>query len=304
MIARSLRQAGEKGNACSQDQSQIGGCFWQASSSKGEKNFKLGRALQNFDEVLAAIAPHGSNYTVNPADDWRQGRTLFGGLSAALCLAACERMVPDLGLLRAGQIAFIGPSAGEATLVPSILRRGKSVTFMGCDLIADGKLATRAIFTFGVERETPVRGLAPRASDVPKPDDCASLFGKHKPAFTVHLDQRLAGGERPGSGADKGDMLVWVRHCPDVAPSKPALVALGDALPPASFPRLTGPAIISTMTWAFDLFDPAAHHGTGWHLIRSTDDGVDHGYAGQNMGVWDESGAPIMIARQSVAIFA
>jgi acyl-CoA thioesterase len=260
--------------------------------------------LQSFDDVIAAIAAEGQNYTVNPADDWRQGRTLFGGLSAALCLAACERMVPDLPLLRAGQIAFIGPSAGEVTLVPTVLRRGKSVTFMGCDLIADGSVATRAIFTFGAARETPVSARAPHAPDVPRPEDCASLFGKTKPAFTVHLDQRLAGGERPGSGADKGDMLVWVRHTPDVAPSKPALIALGDALPPASFPRLSGPAMISTMTWAFDLFDPAAHDGTGWHLIRSTDDGVDQGYAGQAMGVWDESGAPIMIARQSVAIFA
>jgi acyl-CoA thioesterase len=260
--------------------------------------------MTHFDDLMNSIAADGDRYVINPSADWRQGRTLFGGLSAALCYAACERLVPDLAPLRAGQIAFIGPSAGEVTLVPTVLRRGKSVTFMGCDMIADGAVATRAIFTCGDARPSPIRATAPRAPDVPGPDACRGLFGNHKPDFTVHLDQRFAAGEPLGSGADKGDIVTWVRHVPDVQPSMAALIALGDALPPASFPRFTGPAMISTMTWAFDLFDPTRHDGTGWHLIRSTDDGVGDGYAGQTLAMWDEGGAPIMIARQSVAIFA
>jgi acyl-CoA thioesterase len=259
--------------------------------------------VTEFDDVIDAIEQRGDHLTVNPGDDWRQGRTLFGGMSAALCFAACERLVPDLPPLRAGSIAFVAPSAGEATLVPTMLRRGKSVTFMACDLIAEGQVATRAIFTFGAARESAFLADAPMAPDVAAPQDCAPLFGSRKPAFTVHLDQRLAGGKTLMSGADEGDLMVWVRHANTVRPSGSALIALGDALPPASMPRFTSPAIISTMTWAFDLFAPEQHQGTGWHLIRSTDDGVGHGYAGQAMRMWNESGQPIMIARQSVAIF-
>jgi acyl-CoA thioesterase len=259
--------------------------------------------MMNFDEVIASLRQEGHQWHTNPSDDWRQGRTLFGGLSAALCAEACARLVPDLPPLRAGQIAFIGPSAGAITLVPTVLRRGKSVTFMGCDLIADGALATRAIYTFGGARTSSLKAIAPRAPKVPTPDECPPLFGARKPAFTVHLDQRRAGGEPLGGGADRGDLLIWVRHATSVAPSPAALVMLGDALPPASMPRFTGPAIISTMTWAFDLFTPEQCGGTGWHLIRSTDDGVGDGYAGQAMSVWAECGTPIMIARQSVAIF-
>jgi acyl-CoA thioesterase len=260
--------------------------------------------MTSFDAVMESLTPAGDGiWQTNPSDDWRQGRTLFGGLSAALCYAACERLVPDLPPLRAGQIAFIGPSAGEVQLVPTLLRRGKSVTFMGCDLIADGAVATRAIFTFGDARESTLSAQAPRAPEVPPPAASPALWGKRRPSFTVHVDQQLAGGARPGSGADKGDLIIWVRHAEPVSPSMAALIALGDALPPASLPRFTGPAVISTMTWGFDLFDPTRHDSTGWYLIRSTDDGVGGGYAGQAMAMWDESGAPVLNARQSVAIF-
>ena len=61
--------------------------------------------------------------------------------------------------------------------------------------------------------------------------------------------------------------------------------------------------MISTMTWSFDLFDPAHADGSGWLLLHSRDDGVGEGYAGQDMGMWDEAGRPVMRGRQSVAIF-
>lgn len=256
-----------------------------------------------FDELMQAVTRDGDHFKTNPGEDWRQGRTLFGGLSAALCLSACQRLVPDLPPLRAGQVAFIGPSAGEGILVPTLLRRGKSVTFMGCDLIADGALATRAIFTFGGPRETSFQARAPKAPRVTAPADTPDLWKTTKPAFTQHLDQRLVMGARPGSGASTGDLGVWVRHATAVAPSTAALLALGDALPPATLSRATAPTTISTMTWGFDLFDPVHHGGTGWYLVRSTDDGVGEGYAGQAMSMWDEGGNPVLIARQSIAVF-
>ena len=252
------------------------------------------------------MKPNGDDsWSAAPTDDWRQGRTLFGGLSAALCYAACERLVPNLPPLRSAQIAFVGPSAGEATLRPTVLRQGKSVTFMACDLIAEGGVATRALFCFGGDRESAFRDSAPSAPPVAAARDCPPLFGDVRPTFTQHLDQRIASMDRPVQGASKGDLIVWVRHLSDdLPPSLAPFVALGDALPPASMPRLTGPAAISTMTWHFDLFDPSQIDPSGWFLIRSTDDGVGSGYAGQAMAMWDEQGRSVLIGRQSVAIFA
>jgi acyl-CoA thioesterase len=261
--------------------------------------------MSNLSEIIHALARDGDAWHVNPSDDWRQGRTLFGGLSAALCYAACERLVSGLPPLRSAQFAYVGPSAGESVLVPSVLRRGKSVTFMACDQLSEGAVATRALFCFGGERESAHQQEPAAAPEVPPPDDCPPLFGERRPAFTTHLDQRLAGGGRPVSGAANGDMLVWVRHVdPNPPASLASLIALGDALPPASMPRLTEPAAISTMTWHFDLVDPARFVPAGWHLLRSTDDALGHGYAGQAMGMWDAQGRAVLIGRQSVAVFA
>jgi acyl-CoA thioesterase len=259
-----------------------------------------------FSAIIESITAAGDgSFHVNPSDDWRQGRTLFGGLSAALCYAACERIASDLPPLRSAQIAYIGPTGGEATLRPSILRQGKSVTFVACDLIADGAVATRALFCFGGERETAHHQEAPDAPDVPPPSACQSLFGTHRPTFTQHLDQRLAAGQRPVSSAKKGEMTVWVRHeDPNPPRSLVSLIALGDALPPASMPRLTTPAAISTMTWQFDMVDPTRFDTAGYSLLRSSDEAVGHGYSTQAMGMWNERGEAVLIGRQSVAVFA
>ena len=261
--------------------------------------------MTEFSTLLATMIRQGDTWHSNPTEDWRQGRTLFGGLSAALCLEACARLVPDLPPLRSAQIAFVGPSAGEATLVPTLLRQGKSVTFMACDLIADGAVATRSLFCFGGARPSGYSAEAARAPTVPPPGDCEPLFAGRGPTFTQHLDQRFAGGHRPVTGADKGDLMVWVKHLDPAAPASLAsVVALGDALPPSTLARFTAPAAISTMTWHLDMIDPTRFHPDRYVLLRSTDDAVGHGYAGQAMGMWDEDGAPILIARQNVAVFA
>lgn len=260
--------------------------------------------MTEFSALLASMVRKDALWTCDPSDDWRQGRTLFGGLSAALCYAACERLVDNLPPLRSAQIAYIGPSVGEASLRPSILRRGKSVTFMACDLVADGAVATRALFAFGGDRASALSSTAAPAPTVPRPAECEPLFPGKGPTFTQHLDQRVAGGHRPMTGAPEGDLIVWVRHRdPDVPQSLVSLVALGDALPPATLPRFTAPAPISTMTWHFDIANAAAFDPHGYSLIRSTDDLLGNGYSGQRMAMWNEAGEPILLARQSVAVF-
>ncbi len=261
----------------------------------------------DFDSVLASMRPDGDSFTVHVPEDWQQGRTVFGGLSAGLALSASRRLVPDMPPLRAGQIAYIGPASGELRLEPKLLRRGKSVTAIGCDLWSGDHVALRALFAFGAARPSALSALADTMPNCPPPGDCPDMWGPVRPGFANHLDQRLAGKLLPFSGAAKGDLLIWVRFREIVKPGIEALVALGDALPPASFTRMRQPTIISTLTWSFDLFEPeeaiAGWADGGWLLMRSVDDGVGDGYAGQEMMMWGEDGRPILKARQSVAIF-
>ncbi|MEN9288433.1 MAG: thioesterase family protein [Sphingomonadaceae bacterium] len=259
-----------------------------------------------FHHLLAGLSFAGEGqWSVNASEDWRQGRTLYGGLSAALCHAACVEFAPDLPPLRSAQIAFIGPATGEAVLRPSVLRQGKSVSYLNCDLVAEGALATRCLFAFGGERPSAFHLDAAAAPSVPSPEACDPFFGDRYPAFAANFDMRLAGGARPVTGSAAGELLVWARHRDPQAPAGlTSLLALADALPPASISRFSAPAAISSMTWQVDLVDAGRYQPDQWVLMRSSDEAVQHGYSGQSMMMWDASGAPILVGRQCVAIFA
>ena len=244
-------------------------------------------------------------WRVTAGDDWRQGRTLYGGISAALSFAACNRLASDLPPLRSAQIAFVGPANGEAVLVPRILRQGKSVSFLACDLMSEEMVATRALFAFGEARPSAFLAEASPAPPVRRPEDCPPLFGDRYPAFATHFDMRIAAGHRPVTGAMSGEMTVWVQHRdPGDADPVTALIALADALPPASMPRLSAPAAISSMTWQFDLCEVDRFQARDWVLMRVADESIKQGYSNQSMAMWDASGQPILLGRQNVAIFA
>jgi acyl-CoA thioesterase len=88
--------------------------------------------MTSFSDLIAAISPEGE--TIIP-EDWRQGRTTYGGLSAALCVAGALRAVEGLPPLRVAHFAFIGPAAGALRIAATVLRRGKSSVFVGVDLV-------------------------------------------------------------------------------------------------------------------------------------------------------------------------
>ena len=64
--------------------------------------------MTSFTELLYGIQSDADGHRVSAPSAWTQGRTLYGGLSAALCLEAVARDHPDLPQLRSAQIAFVG----------------------------------------------------------------------------------------------------------------------------------------------------------------------------------------------------
>ena len=86
--------------------------------------------MMSFVELLASIVPTDAGFAVDAPPSWSQGRTLYGGISSALCLEAVHRAFPDLPPLRSAQIAFVGPASGNVSMHPTILRRGKSTAFV------------------------------------------------------------------------------------------------------------------------------------------------------------------------------
>jgi acyl-CoA thioesterase len=261
--------------------------------------------LTGFSRVIAALDQQDDHFAIELPSDWLQGRTAYGGLSAALCLQATLRTFPNLPPLRSAQFSFVGPATGVLRVAASMLRQGKSTAFTGADLQGESGLAARATFCFGAERS-----LAFDHANVPRPmgaalDASASYYDwPTKPNFMNHFEGRLAAGARPGTPGARPEMLVWLRHRDgETDGGLVSLLALADALPPASTILFPKPAPISTMTWSIDMLDAAPASANGWWLVQCTAETARHGYSAQRTLIWSPDGRPILAARQTIAIF-
>lgn len=258
-----------------------------------------------FKQLLAAMSQNGDSFSVTLPDDWLQGRTAYGGLSAALCFEAALRSNEKLPPLRSAQFAFIGPAVGELVITPTLLRRGKSAAFVGVDLVGEAGMAARALLCFGAARPSEQTYLDIPAPPVPDVDDSRDFFNRNGvPGFTQHFRGRLADGATPCTPDHEPDMTVWLRHDDDELPEGlTPVIALADALPPASMIKFSKGAPVSTMTWSIDVLSDQPVSESGWWLLRAVSEQAEHGYSSQTMTLWDDNGRAVMAARQTVAIF-
>ena len=263
-------------------------------------------AMTPFSSMLATMTPVDDDFAITLPPDWLQGRTAYGGLSAALCVQAALQAHPDLPPLRSAQFAFIGPATGELGIAPRLLRHGKSAAFAGVDLEGDSGLAVRATLCFGAGRDLPHDYSQYAMPSTPDCDACPDYFvWEPRPNFMSHFDGKLAGGGMPMSGSAAAQMLVWLRHRDMTVPADlVSLIALADALPPISFATFAEVVPISTMTWSVDMLVPEIHNPSGWWLVRGEAETVREGYSAQTTVIWHPDGRPVVSARQTVAIFA
>jgi acyl-CoA thioesterase len=262
--------------------------------------------MTNFTDLMHSLQPSNDGFGVTVSDDWLQGRTVYGGLAAALCLQGALNAFADLPPLRSAQIAFIGPASGALQITPRVLRKGKSTVFVGVDLAGEAGLATRATFCFGAARASAFAHSVMIAPDVAAPETCPDFFRNAPPglAFVKHFDGRFVGGALPFSGAEHPEMTLWLRHRGAVATSQMvALLALADAPPPAASTMANSPSPISTMTWAIDLLTDKVETADGWWLVRNAAEQIADGYSSQAMTVWNANGVAVMASRQNVAVF-
>lgn len=261
-----------------------------------------------FSSLLDSLDAAGDRFTIALPADWLQGRTAYGGLSAALCLQATLRAFPDVPPLRSAQFAFVGPATGRLGIAPRMLRQGKSAAFAGVDLDGDSGPAVRATLCFGAGRDLPHDHGSLSMPDTPSREACPDFYAwSQRPNFMSHFDGRLAAGSLPMSGGPVPHMRVWLRHRDTTAPDGlVSLVALADALPPASFASFSdgGPVgAISTMTWSIDMLESEVGNPAGWWLVDAQAETIRDGYSAQATVIWHPDGRPVMAARQTVAIF-
>ncbi len=253
---------------------------------------------------LTQISQQDDHFTTHVSDDWLQGRSTFGGLSAALCLQTALQAFPDLLPLRSAQVTFIGPAAGKIDLHAKILRQGRNVTYVEVNMNSERGLATKCVFCFGLHRDSIIQRDTFEAPPAQSPEEYSSLFPEGRgPVFTQHLEQRLVSGEMPVSNSGTADNVAWVRLKDWKASSEIiSLMAVADGLPPAEMSSFAMPAPISTMTWMINFVAPPKTQN-GWWLLRTNASHTENGYSSQSMQGWNSDGRIVFDAVQLVALF-
>ena len=257
-----------------------------------------------FSDVLASLARDGDEFHVEPSADWRQGRTLFGGLSACLAVSSAQKAFPQLPPLRSAQFAFVAPITGALLLTPRLLRTGKSATFIQVEGRMETGTGLCATLVFGNARPSSHSySVLPMPIAAP-PGDLPRLIDETlAPTFAQQFEMQIAGGAPAISGAAKPEFLAWLRHRDRSAPDDvTSIIALGDAPPPTALSMFAQFPAVSTMTWSVDILSDK-FSGSEWHLMSAGSDIVRDGYCNQRSTLWEPSGAPVFISTQTVAIF-
>lgn len=257
-----------------------------------------------FSQVLTNLTRRGRTYRATPSEEWRQGRTFFGGLSASLAVTAAQRTFPALPPLRSAQFAFIGPVTGPLEMTPQLLRAGKSASFVEVVCTSDSEDVLQATLLFGAPRESVYSYQSLAMPSAPQPEGLPNFFdAEFAPRCTGQFEGRTAGAAIPMAGADRPELLLWMRHRDTAAPDEvSSILALGDVPPPAAITMFTSRAPISTVTWSVDIVG-THFQGAAWHLARVEGETVGEGYSAQRITLWNSDGQPLLSGRQTIAIF-
>ena len=253
-------------------------------------------------QVLAAARPIDGGFAATVPENWMQGRTTYGGFSAALALVAAQRLVDGLPPLRSATVNFVGPLAGEVEVRAKLLRQGRNASWISAEVTGEGGVGLTATFVFmgAVEASSLHLHEVPMPANVVPLDQAVPLPERAGPSFAPNLDRRFA---LPQS-AEKVPEICWWERIKDAEGLDPmvALILLADALPPGVMP-LTGPAPISSMTWLINLLTPLPETDGGWFLLRAAGNYAEKGCSSQDMAIWNADGAAVAVGMQSIAVF-
>ncbi len=257
------------------------------------------------DQLLAAATREGEGWRHHIGPDWMQGRTAYGGISAALALDAALRDHPGDAPLRTAQISFVGPVGGDTCTSTQILRQSKSSRFIAADLSSDAGFGTHAVFSCMPARASHLDHARTPVPNVPDPDQLQSVPDHPaRPEFTKKFDMRPTTGPGFGHGKQVGEIVTWVRWIDEpAADAHIALLALADALPPAAIVLFNQFGPISSSTWVQHFVTDHPLTTDGWWLLVSRTTQAQRGFSAQVMEIWNADRELISVGGQGVAIY-
>lgn len=247
--------------------------------------------------------------TLTIPKEWSQGRTVFGGLSAALLYTAAKQYISDDRLIRSMTTSFVGPLLCDTTfsIRVEIVREGKNVSQMQVRAIQDEKNCVLVQLCFAKAREskTGVENNEEHNMAVPNKAKFFPKIPKVTPNFLRHFDLSINAGGLPFTGKKSSIYYGWMRfkQAPK-AITEAHIICMIDAWPPTLLQQLRWPAPASTVSWNLEFIYPhRALSPDDWFAYKADTRQAADGYGHTEASIWDIHGEIIALSRQTVAVF-
>jgi acyl-CoA thioesterase II len=247
--------------------------------------------------------------TMTFPSNWCQGRTAFGGLSAALLYQAMRQYVNDERRLLSISTNFVGPLIADIpfSLSVDILREGKSSTQVLAKAIQNEQVCVIVQACFAKERESSVDVPVTKTLSLKPVNEKFTLpYVENKmPAFFQHIDLCPQQGSMPFTGASTSHIGGWMRlkQAPDKF-NEAHVIALTDAWPPTLLQMFKQPAPASSMSWYLEFVQTPTLEPTEWLGFEAITHQAKNGYGLEDGCIWSQTGELIALTRQTVALFA
>ena len=269
----------------------------------------------HFDELLKNAAAIGK---LSPEDqaiatmqfpaNWCQGRTAFGGLSAALLYQAMRQQIEPSRRLLSLSTNFVGPLLAdtEFSLHIEILREGKNSTQVLAKTMQNDQVSVIVQACFAKSRNSGISvpvskemTLAPVDSRYVLPFKSGAM-----PEFFQHVDLCPQQGSMPFVGADTSHLGGWMKLKQTPAQFTEAhIIALTDAWPPTLLQMFKQPAPASSMAWYLEFVQQPQLESDQWLGFEAITHHCKDGYGLEDGCIWSQSGELIALTRQTVALF-
>lgn len=258
-----------------------------------------------YSDLMAGIEFQQNAAGLVVPEDWLQGRSMFGGLQAALAVQAMRQLTPQTLPLRTLQTTFMAPiPAGTVTAIAQVLRQGKNTYHVEARIQDGNQTQALCIGVFGAGRDSALsRTIAP--PKLPQTDPKPFVFNQGtNPSFTQHFSAQWLRGDLPFSGSSDTTALVDVSMKDSSNASEAHLLAIADFIPPVALSLLTQPSPGSSLTWMIELLNndwqdqPLSH----W-LVDAEMTAAGEGYTSQTATIYAPDGNAVALSRQSMVVF-
>ncbi|MCQ8878507.1 thioesterase family protein [Pseudoalteromonas shioyasakiensis] len=269
----------------------------------------------HFDDLLKNAAKIGNM----PANDqskasmqfpanWCQGRTAFGGLSAALLYQAMRQRIEPSRRLLSLSTNFVGPLLADSdfSLQVEVLREGKSSTQVLAKAIQNDQVSVIVQACFAKSRPSGINVPVSKKMQLKPVDPRYTLPFQSgaMPEFFQHVDLCPQQGAMPFAGADTSHLGGWMRLKHNTSELNEAhIIALTDAWPPTLLQMFKQPAPASSMSWYLEFVQAPQLDSQSWLGFEAITHHCKDGYGLEDGCIWSESGELIALTRQTVALF-